>query len=191
MKTQLLALTGFLFLACSSPQKTESNPNNTAADSALTKVTSRPKINVFNQVDSLRNQLIRVGIGELKPWSSDGKGWLAATDFYEFGPGNEDGFRDNLAFYLESGNEQYVRKLQLTMLRYRKGYQSKSQSTFANKTELLFELLKATPPEGLLRSIRSGRSFRAETPEFVISTGLDAGPTNADADYYRLTLISK
>ncbi|WP_234734559.1 hypothetical protein [Tellurirhabdus bombi] len=191
MKTQLLALTGFLVLACSSPQQTESNPGSLAADSSLTKITSTPKINLFTHVDSLRNQLSRVGIGELKPWSSDGKSWLAATDFYEFGPGNADGFRDNLAFFLESGNKQHVRKLQLTMLRYRKGYQSKSQSTFANKTELLFELLKTTLPEGLLRSIRTGRNFRAETPEFVVSTRLDAGPTDADADYYRLTLISK
>lgn len=149
------------------------------------------KIEAFNNVPNLINLLDRVGIGKPRKWWNDGMGWIAASNFYEFGEGVIYGLKDNLAFYLDSEHESYVQTLKLNMNRYRQASYEKSQNFLADKAKLLFEALQINPPDGLMEAIKTGSEYRGETETFIVSTGLDVGPSDAKADYYRLIIKTK
>lgn len=119
------------------------------------------KIAIFNNINSLTTELSRNGIGQLHSWRSDGMGgFMSITDYYRFGTASAaNGLDNNLAYYLESNNEDYVEKLSLVLNINNAAERRDGLAILKTVTERTFKSIKVIIPPGLIRSIQSPKAY--------------------------------
>lgn len=116
----LLALSMFsIFSSCGDRQNNtlaSASPNNKTSATNLTPPSVGIKLTAFKNVEELQAKLSENGIGVLRRWRGDEIGWMSSSDYFSFGlASNDNGMRNNLAYYLESDNENYVRTVKLVL----------------------------------------------------------------------------
>lgn len=118
------------------------------------------KIAIFNNIKTLTTELSRNGIGQLHSWRSDGMGgFMSITDYHRFGTASAtNGLDNNLAYYLESNNEDYVEKLSLVLNINNAAERRDGLAKFKTVTERTFKSIKVAIPSGLIRSIEASKA---------------------------------
>ncbi|GAB4042582.1 hypothetical protein [Spirosoma litoris] len=145
-------------------------------------------LNVFNNVELLRNSLSKAGIGSLRAWRSDPAGWICSTPYFEFGEVSELGMPDNIALYLESEAQNYVRIVKLCMNQRNKEHKADSYAFYLRVVDSLFQLLELNVPEGINASMQLQENFSYENERYSITTSMTPDPRT---DYYKLTITAK
>lgn len=121
MNGSLTYLLLLVSIACSSPnhdtatQSAKSNKGDLASRADVkTSLTSEPlKIHLFNDVAKTQKKLTTVGLGEMRNWHYDGRGWFSSSPYYEFGSPGISKLRNTLTLYLESSRQQEVQTLKV------------------------------------------------------------------------------
>jgi hypothetical protein len=145
-----------------------------------------PKIKIFNFISILQQQLAKNGIGELTPWIEYYSGYSSLTNYYSFGKLNF-GLRNNLAYYLESENVEYVQKLKLVLNINHKGEKLSALRFYAEMVEKTFQSIQITMPQGLFAACVAGKDFNREQATFIVTSQL----TQTKIDTWELVILSK
>lgn len=157
-------------------QKSEENPN------LIRKVT------LFNDVSAVQKALGQNGIGALRKWRGDELGWMSSSDYYSFGSSSADnGMQNNLAYYLESNNQNSVKTVKLILNINNATEKSEALSLLGKTAQETFTSLNLQIPKGLINAIKSGKYFNADNSNFSISFSLD----KSKIDTWKLTLETK
>ncbi|WP_128547780.1 hypothetical protein [Larkinella soli] len=141
------------------------------------------RLSVFKDVEALKGKLEKVGVGKLRTWRYDGMGWMSATDFYNIGPTGTSGLANNLAIYLESESEDYVRTVKLNL----NDYDNLGYPVMPAKAKRLFQAIGLPVPDGLLAALRRGEDFSYLGDHYKVETRLT---NNSKGGYYRLIITS-
>jgi Protein of unknown function DUF262 len=145
-----------------------------------------PKIKIFNFISILQQQLSKNGIGQLSQWKDNYSGYISLTNYYSFGkPLN--GMQNNLAYYLESDNIEYVRKLKLVLNINHKVEKPSALRFYAEMVEKTFKSIQITIPNGLFAACVAGKVFKSEQNTFTVTSQL----TQTKIDTWELLILSK
>lgn len=126
------------------------------------------KLTAFNNIANVRRSLSSNGIGELKEWRSDGAGgFISITDYYRFGEASTNGLDNNLAYYLESDNQEFAKKLSL-VLNINNNERLDAISKFKNISMKTFKALNLELPSGLNKSLTHPSSFTFENNQYTV-----------------------
>jgi len=147
---------------------------------------SKMKIQIFNDVNKTREALSQNGIGELRQWKGDAIGFLSITDYFDFGKSSY-GLPNNIAYYLESNNENYVETAKLVLNINNNAETHIAMSKLKEVTALTFTSLFLEIPNGLLESISKQKEFSFENETFSTSLSLD----KSKIETWRLVIESK
>ncbi|SKA30556.1 hypothetical protein SAMN04488128_103312 [Chitinophaga eiseniae] len=147
------------------------------------------KIAVFNNVNGLRTELSKNGIGELGSWRSDDLGgFMSITDYYRFGTASSvNGLDNNLAYYLESNHETYAEKLTLVLNIFNSTERNAAISKFKATTEKTFGALNLTTPPGLIKAVGIPKPYTYNNKFFRVS--LEREQNNIET--WKLTIMSQ
>ncbi|RYC70865.1 hypothetical protein [Spirosoma sordidisoli] len=180
----LAILASSTVVSCSSPtQTTVERPKSYSAEDStlLSQIEAAPeppprKIDLFNNVDDCRQKLSAVGIGALRRWRFDeGFGWIAASDFYEFGTPGIGGILNNLALYLESPAEGHIETLKLKVNIPNMSSKSTALSKYESAARKTFNLIGEPMPAGLSTALRTGKEYRKDTAHFRVENVFEDG----------------
>lgn len=143
---------------------------------------------LFNEISQVQSKLSDVGIGELREWHTDGTGWFSLSSYYSFGSeSSKNGMQNNLAYYLESKNENYIETVKLVLNINNNSERSQALSLLEKISEKTFSALSLKQPNGLSSSISSGRNFTSDNSDFKVSLTLD----KSKIDTWKLDLEAK
>lgn len=118
------------------------------------------KLMIFNDINLMRLKLSENGIGRLREWRSDDVGYLSITDYYRFGePSAQNGMENNLAYYLESENENYVETISLVLNINNSAEERQAIKRFIRVTEKTFQTVGVHVPGRLLAAITKKEEF--------------------------------
>lgn len=132
------------------------------------------KLALFNDVSTMQKSLGKNGIGEFRKWRGDELGWISSTDYYAFGSSSPDnGMQNNLAYYLESDNQNSVKTVKLILNINNKTEKSQALSLLGKTAQKTFASLNLEIPQGLLDAIKSSNNFKADNSDFGVSLSLD------------------
>ncbi|WPV65958.1 hypothetical protein [Chitinophaga sp. LS1] len=127
------------------------------------------KLKIFNNINLLRSKLSENGIGRLHDWVSDGlNGYMSITDYYRFGKASvRSGIENNLAYYLESDNDMYIKNLSLVLNINNITEKKQALERLIWLAEKTFLTLDVHSPSGLREAILKTEQFRNENDLFV------------------------
>ncbi|RFM35136.1 SH3 domain-containing protein [Chitinophaga silvisoli] len=118
------------------------------------------KLNIFNNINVMRQKLSGNDIGNLHDWINDDLGYMSATDYYRFGNSNiQNGMYNDLAYYLESENENYVETLSLVLNIFNDAEEKLAMEKFNQIAEKTFFSLGIKAPPGLRMAILNKKEF--------------------------------
>lgn len=139
------------------------------------------KIVAFNNVNGLIVSLSQNGLGNLGSWRSDDiGGFMSITEYYRFGAVSKvNGLENNLAYYLESGNETYVEKLTLVLNIFNSYERKSALSKFRITIEKTFKSLKLSPPPRLISSLGEPKAYSYTNKVFKV--GLEREKNNIES----------
>jgi hypothetical protein len=174
----LTFITCFVLSSCGNPKSDQSLA--TGHENLSKPATSpRVKVDIFNDIEKTRNLLSQNGIGELKTWRSDGMGgFMSITDYFQFGSSNAAGMQNNLAYYLESENVDYIKTIKIVLNINNKGERKQALSKFKQTVQITFKNLALAIPKGLSDAITKGKIYQADSEMFT--TNLKIDQTNID-----------
>jgi hypothetical protein len=146
------------------------------------------KVEAFNDVEQLRNTLSQNGIGELRQWHKEEPECWSSSDYFPFGSESSvNGMQNNLAYYLESLSVKYVQQVKLMLNINNKSEQVKALAMYSDAVEKTFKSIGLEPPKGLLEACKSGKEFKSEQSQFLVTSDLSRGKIDA----WKLTIQSK
>lgn len=179
-----IALLGmsYTLIGCTKNQNKESRGNQENMQSVVPKM----KIEIFNDVDKTKKTLSNNGIGELKNWRGDELGFMSITDYFDIGT-NKNGIANNIAYYLESDNEKYIKSAKILLNINNKSQTEQAISKFKEVSDLTFKSLFLETPNGLLDSILQQKDFNSENDKFSTKLILD----KTKIDTWKLIIESK
>lgn len=137
-------------------------------------VSTRRKLMLFNDISLIRSRLSESGIGWLHEWKRDEIGYMSITDYYRFGePSVQNGMNNNLAYYLESKNENYVETLSLVLNINNSAEERQAIERFVQVTKKTFRAIDVYIPGGLLAAIKGKEAFVYEGESFKTKLELE------------------
>lgn len=146
------------------------------------------KIEKFQNPENLSAILSENGIGQLNQWKKDYMGWISLSFYFPIGEQSSvNGMENNLAYYLESKNEEYVEELKLVLNINNSEENAKALSTFADITRKTFHSIDQKVPAGLIEAIKKQKEFKAETINFKASLELEKSKINT----WKVKIITK
>jgi hypothetical protein len=173
LKTICIVLLPLLLVGCNNSTQVVDAQKKDKQVSDTTVVRKGTKIPIFQNIEKLTTELSKNGIGNLKKWSSDGiGGYDSITDYFSFGS-PKNGMRNNLAYYIESDNPNFVKVLKLVLNINNQAEKKECLSKLENVTEKTFKSLSLDVPKGLSSAIKSGTVFNVENDFSIISLRLD------------------
>lgn len=147
---------------------------------------------IFNNIDLLREELSKVGIGELRPWIDYDELdlWGCSSNYYEIetpsytstGSSYQIGTRiymsintgkNNLAMYLESSQPCFAQRLKIVLNLNNPRTEETARVVFAEAINKVFDHLSLLIPIGLLNCIQRGREFKADSGTFSVKHNLE------------------
>ena len=182
-----LGLTLILASCGDNNTKTVDDQNSTSQTSNSAPTTTA-KVDIFNNVAEVKNILSQNGIGELRKWWTDGYGWMSSTDYYSFGsPSAKNNTQNNLAYYLESENENNLETVKLILNIFNGQEKNEAILKFKSVTVKTFESLKLPPPNGLIEAIKKPKEFQSDNENFSVVLKCD----KSNIDTWKLTIQTK
>jgi hypothetical protein len=189
-----------LILAYISSQCSDSKPREEQAiqqpivsdDSLLALIRSmpdnKPQLATLNDVPDVLDKLSAVGIGSMRTWKDNGRGYMSSTPFYSFGSeSSQNGMQNNLAFYVESPSEQYVKQVKL-MLNINNGSEAvAARSRYATTSIATLVKLGIPAPKKLKQALSGGHPFTQDTKDVSIVNEVH----NDRIDWYKLVVTAK
>jgi hypothetical protein len=147
------------------------------------------KLNIFNNINVMRQKLSGNGIGNLHNWIKDDLGsYSSITDYYRFGESSiQNGMDNNLAYYLESENENYVEILSLVLNINNDAQQKLAIEKFSQIAEKTFFSLGIKTPPGLRMAILKKKEFSRKSDMFNTELILK----KSKIDTWELTISAK
>lgn len=151
-------------------------------------VNIKRKLMIFNDINLMRLKLSENGIGRLREWKSDEVGYLSITDYYRFGESStRNGMENNLAYYLESENENYVETVKLVLNINNSAEEKQAIEKFIQVAENTFHTIGVHVPDRLLSAIRKKKVFVYEGESFRTEFLLEEGRIET----LKLTIFAK
>lgn len=169
MRTQIVILlfaTSFIMTSCG-------NSSTQTADNKTAKVATSPKVklDIFNDINKTRQVLSANGIGNLGEWKSDQMGgFFSITNYFQFGGG---AMQNNIAYYLESENENHIETVKLTLNINNKSEKKQALKKFKDLTTETFKSLSLEIPKGLIEAVNSENEFESSNDNFIATVKLD------------------
>lgn len=138
------------------------------------------KINIFNNVEKTRNKLSNNGIGSLSSWKYDFEGgFQSITNYHSFGKENvKYGLSNNLAYYIVSKNEYYIKKLQIVLNINNKSEKELGLIKFKELIVKTYQCLELELPVNFLDVI--GKIDKFEYEDLVSISDLEINRSNID-----------
>ncbi|MBS0028248.1 hypothetical protein ACTJJ0_05700 [Chitinophaga sp. 22321] len=162
--------------------------NNKASAINLTPPSVGIKLTAFKNVEELQDKLSENGIGVLRRWRGDEIGWMSSSDYFSFGlASNDNGMRNNLAYYLESDNENYVRTVKLVLNINNAAEKGLAINQFKKIVKNTFKSVQLEMPKGIFDGFQYGKEFQATNKNFITSISLD----KSKIDTWKLTIETK
>lgn len=180
-----------IFLSCGnkqnntlvSPPSVNENPSTSVIPASV-----EIKLAAFRNVGELRNKLSENGIGELRKWRGDAIGWMSSSEYFSFGSAsNDNGMKNNLAYYLESNSENYVSTLKLVLNINNAAEKEQAIKQFKKLVTNTFKIIQSEMPKGIFDQLQSGKDFYASDTNFTTSVSLD----KSKIDTWRLIVETK
>jgi hypothetical protein len=144
------------------------------------------KISLLNNPKLFCNRLSSLGIGNLNDWHSDGYGWMSSSHYFEIGPPGANDLSNNLAFYLDSENENFVQTAKLVLNINNSGNRTVAIKEFVELTEKTFEILRIEPPKAFMKSLKNRRVFEAKTSDYQVQFIID----KSNIDTWKIIITS-
>ena len=130
------------------------------------------KIKEFNNVEGVISKLSNNGIGILRGWKKDELGWYSFSDYYNFGS-NSNGLQNNIAYYINSRQKEYVNEVKL-VLNINNKNETKNALSFLNKLfEKTLKSLEITVPDNFHQNVLNREEFKYTNEAFDINLKLD------------------
>lgn len=173
MQSKLLtAVTLLAFLTgCGGNSSSTDNNLSSTDQSVTTTATPKAQLPMFNDISKTRQALSANGIGTLGEWESDQMGgFMSITPYFQFGGGN---IKNNLAYYLESENENYIKTLKLTLNINNKNEKKQALTKFKNLITPTFNSLLLKVPKELIEAVEKENEFNKTEDIFSTSLKLD------------------
>ncbi len=147
------------------------------------------KIGLFNNVIALQDALSKNGIGELRKWRTDETGgWMSASNYFEIeSETNKNSNPSNLAYYLESENESYVKTLKLVLNINNMNEKERALEYFKKFVQKTFNSLNLPIPIGMINAIEDNQEFKKEETNYFSSIKLK----KSRIDTWELTIETK
>ena len=141
----------------------------------VTNTHSQAKFGIFNDIPKLLTLLSQNGIGQLSKWKSDEMGgFMSITDYFPFGdPSEVNGMQNNLAYYLESDNEKYVKTLKLVLNINNKIQNKQALSKLKEKINKTFKSLSIMTPDGLYSSLKNEKDTQFDNEQYKVELKSD------------------
>lgn len=188
MTTKMKSLTKIVFgltlilTSCNSSNKAE---QATAQQPAQT---TKAKLQIFNEINKTIAALSQNGIGQLSSWRDDlAGGYMSITEYYQFGNTPTNGLTNNIAYYLESDNANYIKTLKLALNINTKAEKKAALKKMKETTEATFQSLSLETPKELLEAITKGKDFKVENESYTTTLKLD----KSKIDTWQLTIETK
>lgn len=157
----------------------------TENETTISSNSSQAKLEIFNDISKTIKVLSENGIGNLGDWKSDQMGgFFSITNYFQFGGGT---MPNNIAYYLESENENHIQTAKLTLNINNKNEKSQALAKFKDLTAVTFKSLSLEIPNGLIESIETEKEFENSNDIFSVSTELD----KSKIDTWNLKITSK
>lgn len=153
-------------------------------------IANTAKLKMFNNIQSVIKTLSKNGIGKLDEWHKSYSGdeyYISMTNYYQFGSEDITQIPNSLAYYL-TGEELYIKELELVL---DIGYQqdkSKALEKFINVIELTFNCLLIPTPIDLTESIILNKKFERECNTNKIKVSYEKF---VRIEQYKLNIITK
>jgi len=130
-------------------------------------VVSLSKLNLFNDIENVRQSLSQNGIGELSEWDFDGVDeFHCMTNYYQFGE-NLIGLQNNLAYYL-IGDELFIKKLELVLNINNKDETELALNKFKDISITTFMSLSLPTSSNLIDAIKNNHEYYEELETYNI-----------------------
>jgi len=141
-----------------------------AENKSEAKTADKVRVEIFNDVESTRAKLSTVGIGDLGKWRDDEMGgFMSITSYYTF----VESELNNLAYYLESDNSNYVTSLKLVLNINNKAGKGQALTKLTEVTEKTFNVLSLPLPDELLKSIKNEKPLIIDGENFTSELKLE------------------
>lgn len=141
-------------------------------------------LKIFKDVDKVINQLNKVGIGQLGKWKFFDFDWSAITPYYTFGSGS---MQNNLAYYLSSEDEEYIRKLKLVLNINNKSEKQQALKMFKKIGEETLRKLNIEIPNNLWDNLNVKKDFSISEENYSLSVIFE----ESNIDTWKLVIESK
>ena len=124
----------------------------------------------FHTPRSLQILLSSNGIGQFKEWHGDEIGWTSSTDYYKFGSSDsKNGMYNNLAYYLESDKQEYVKRVKIVLNINNKLEKKQALDKYMDMINSTFKSLSIDLPRDMSVAIKSQREFHSTEPNYIIT----------------------
>lgn len=132
-----------------------------------------PKTKIFHDVTGLKGLLIKNSTLFFTDWTKnkfvDGsEKWTSHTPLEQFGTHSNNGFKNDIHYHLLGKDEGFVNEVRIVLNIKNSDDKKQAKETLSLWTQQTFANLAMDAPEGLLRSIKKGNEFYAETPDNYI-----------------------
>jgi hypothetical protein len=152
------------------------------------KLPMKSKLEIFNNVNGLKTELAKNGIGTLRKWRGDELGWISSSDYYSFGKESKtNSMQNNLAYYLESHQESFVEKLKIILNINNASEKKQALAEFKKTVQKTYKSIGLELPNGLLTNISNEKEFQTENENFNTKLELD----KSKIDTWKLTIESQ
>ncbi len=144
--------------------------------------------NIFQDPNELITKLSENGIGNLKPWSNPMDiGWGSCTDYYRFGPiNNDNGMDNNIAYYVE-GIETEVTKMYINLNINNSDDKINALNLLIEMSERTFETLGLKMSDEIKESILNSKEYEYNVGGYTISNKLE----KSNIETWKLTFERK
>jgi hypothetical protein len=146
------------------------------------------KNQIFNEVSKVQSKISSIGIGKLKQWRKDSYSWISSTPYYSFGSASKaHGMQNNLTFYLESKNENFIETVKLVLNINNSAEKTQAVALFDKTSQKIFSALELKQPNGLSTAIKSGDNFTSDNTDYIVTLTID----RSKIDTWKLEIEAK
>ena len=156
----------------SSPSKSDSTSqktNNPIFDS-LQSTTS-----IWYSPTEIHNILSENGIGRLKEWRYDGYGWIASTNFFDFGKANPNTLmKSNIAYYMAGTIEDKVDYITIILNLNNSDEINKGNDLLKSVVNKTFDKLHFEMPPDIFQKLKNMLDFEYSNEQYKLKFDFDA-----------------
>lgn len=133
--------------------------------------TEKVKIPLYSNLEQLRTELSKNGIGKLGYWKNDELGWYSFTDYFLFGNSSSiNGMQNNIAYYINGRQKENANEVKIVL-----------NINNVKESKKALELLNSV-------SQKTIKSLNLEIPKGLSQSILNQKPNEFENDIYRISL---